>query len=138
MYLTLHKLHFRNQWLQIMYQMHNVIINNFVHTYVVSWNFLKWKMSTWSYISRIIVLITACWLIIDIILDGIQAPKYWKLSPYLNKNHEANLNLTMRIVQLCKKLEKTQFIQSIFNELRLSDQMLRHLTKTKMTICHQW
>ena len=76
-------------------------------------------MSTWSYISRIIVLITACWLIIDIILDGIQAPKYWKLSPYLNKNHEANLNLTKRIVQLCKKLEKTQFIQSIFNEKQI-------------------
>ena len=76
-------------------------------------------MSTWSYISRIIVLITACWLIIDMILDGIQAPIYWKLSPYLNKNHEANMNLTKRIVELCKRLEKTQFIQSIFNEKQI-------------------
>ena len=76
-------------------------------------------MSTWSYISRIIVLITACWLIIDVILDGIQAPIYWKLSPYLNKNHEANQNLTKRIVEFCKKLEKTQFIQSIFNESQI-------------------
>ena len=72
-------------------------------------------MSIFDYISRVLVLGTACWLIIDIILDGIQAPKYWKLSPCLNVYHEANLNLTDRILQFCAKIECLQFNKSKLN-----------------------
>ena len=54
---------------------------------------------------RFIRLGLAFWLIGDTVLDGIQAPKYYHLSPYLNHEHEANSNLTDRILHFCEKLD---------------------------------
>ena len=76
-------------------------------------------MSIWGYIPRVVVLGTAFWLIVDIILDGIQAPKYWKLSPCLNVYHEANLNLTGRMLQFCTKIECLQFNKSKLNNRQI-------------------
>ena len=64
---------------------------------------------------RFVRLLSAFWLIIDIVLDGVQAPKYMKLSPKIYGGHEGNLNLTNRMMDFCLKLEQISFNET--NEL---------------------
>ena len=43
------------------------------------------------------------------VLDGLQQPKYYALSPYWNPNHEANQNLTWQATKLCSELQLVEF-----------------------------
>ena len=55
-------------------------------------------------LGRIFVLGSAFWLIVDMGLDTNQTEKYYRHSPQLNSDHEANLNLTQRILKFCGDL----------------------------------
>ena len=51
------------------------------------------------------------------ILDTIQTEKYYRLSPQLNADHEANSNITTRILNFCGDLGQIKFTDSDFAEL---------------------
>ena len=65
-------------------------------------------------IGRIFVLGSAFWLIVDMGLDTNQTDKYYRYSPQLNSDHEANSNLTHRILKFCGDLRQINFT---FDEL---------------------
>lgn len=60
--------------------------------------------------------ISAFWLIFDIFLDGVQVKKYHHFSPYLNIEHEANLDLKERMLDFCLILEKSDFNQTLLEK----------------------
>ena len=51
------------------------------------------------------------------VLDTNQTEKYYHLSPQLNSDHEANSNITTRILNFCGDLSKINFFDSDFAEL---------------------
>ena len=61
---------------------------------------------------RIFVLGSALLLIVDMGLDTNQTEKYYRLSPELNSDHEANSNLTQRILKFCGDLEQINLTDS--------------------------
>ena len=63
-----------------------------------------------------ITLVSAFWMIGDVVLDVRQTSKYYHLSPFLNPNHEANLNMSIRLLTFCTELEKVEFDKSRLNE----------------------
>ena len=52
----------------------------------------------------------------DLVLDVRQTSKYYHLSPFLNPNHEANLNMSIRFLTFCTELGKVEFDKSMLNE----------------------
>ena len=67
-------------------------------------------------ILKFVALVSAIWMIGDMVLDGITTSKYYELSPYFNPNHEANLNMSTRVMTFCSELDKVEFDQSMLNE----------------------
>ena len=67
-------------------------------------------------ILNIITLVSAFWMIGDVVLDVRQTSKYYKLSPYFNQNHEANLNMSTRLSTFCNELDEVDFDLSLLNE----------------------
>lgn len=65
---------------------------------------------------RIFRLLSAIWLISDMIFHIIQTEQYFVLSPYLYNYHEANLNLSERIEEFCTQLNQTEFNQTLITE----------------------
>ena len=72
-----------------------------------------------SHCLKLFTLGSAFWLIGDMILDGIQASKYYHLSPFLNQEHEANQNLNERILIFCANFQEINFNTSVINELEI-------------------
>ena len=67
-------------------------------------------------LGRIFVLGSAFWLIGDMILDTIQTEKYYRLSPQINADHEANSNLTQRILKFCGDLGQINLNNSVMTD----------------------
>ena len=65
---------------------------------------------------RIFRLFSALWLILDIILHIILTEQYFILSPSLYNYHEANTNLSERILKFCTNLNQAEFNQSLMNQ----------------------
>ena len=65
---------------------------------------------------RIFRLVSALWLVIDIILHIILTEQYFILSPSLYNYHEANGNLSERILDFCSSLNQAEFNQSLMNQ----------------------
>ena len=60
-------------------------------------------------ILRIFELTSAFWLIANMSLDSNQTRKYYRYSPQLNSDHEANSNLTTRIQKFCGNVRQIKF-----------------------------
>ena len=63
-----------------------------------------------------ILLVSSLWMVGDLVLDVRQTSTYYHLSPFLNPNHEANLNMSIRLLTFCTELEKVEFDKSRLNE----------------------
>ena len=61
---------------------------------------------------KIYTLSSALWLVVDMVLDGRQTLKYQEFSPYFNLDHEANRNISDRIMIFCNKSKEMQFDRS--------------------------
>ena len=69
-----------------------------------------------SKIYRIFRLFSAIWLILDMIFHLIQTQQYFVLSPSLNSYHEAYLNKSEKIEDLCAQLNQTEFNYTLIKE----------------------
>jgi hypothetical protein len=67
-------------------------------------------------LGRIFVLGSAFWLIVDMGLDTNQTEKYYRHSPQLNSDHEANSNLTQRILKFCGDLGQISLSNSVMTD----------------------
>ena len=65
---------------------------------------------------RIFRLFSAIWLILDMIFHLIQTQQYFVLSPSLNSYHEAYLNKSEKIEEMCAQLNKTEFNHTLIDE----------------------
>ena len=67
-------------------------------------------------ILQLFTLGSALWLVGDMVLDGMQTSKYYHFSPYLNPNHEANLNMSERMLTFCTTFEEIKYNQTMLTK----------------------
>ena len=86
-------------------------------------------------IGRIFVLGSAFWLIADMGLDTNQTEKYYRHSPQLNSDHEANSNLTQRILKFCGDLGQMNLTNSDLTDPQknLHDEWIERCQKTNFS-----